>query len=321
MLKQEFERLHPHFDQGLIEWSDKYSGKYPPPPTEYSRQFDLQWKIALEGNIEYYQHSGASVSDEYIEDRIYEWTGKHPSRKGFMDKRSCQVLDYPLDVNLIKNKKCIDIGCGMGRWTKTMLALGAASVLSLDASASAIKSVARFNNNVQQTDIMSIPETHPEWVESFDFACFWGVAMCTHDPLQAFLSAASTVKKGGSLYLMVYCPEGMHNRRATNIQRKKFHNLATIEEKLKYVDHVASLKWDWEYPVAENIRNFLIRTGSLIFPSWRPGKIGYLDLLQPYYNWVIPQKVIAGWMEKAGFSSYEYLYRKPRSSYHILAIK
>jgi len=145
--------------------------------------------------------------------------------------------------------------------------------------------------------------------------------MCTHDPLKAFLSAASTVKEGGSLYLMVYCPEGMHNRKATNIQRKRFHSLKTVEEKLKYVDHVASRKWDNEYPLTENSRNCLIRIGAKIIPSWRGGKIGYLDLLQPYYNWVIPKKTIAGWMKIAGFVSYQYLYKRPRSSYHILAKK
>ena len=312
---------HPHFDQGIIEWDDSYSGKYPQPPTGYSKQFDLQWKIALEGNKEYYDHSGASVDDDYIQDRIYEWTGKNPSGKGFKDRRSCQVLDYPIDVMLVKGKRCIDIGCGMGRWTKTMQALGAADVLSVDASESAVKSVSRFNRNAVLANIMTIPEEHPEWVEQFDFACFWGVAMCTHDPMKAFISAASTVKKGGSLYLMVYCPEGMHNRRATNIQRKKFHSLETVEEKLKYVDHVAARKWDWEYPLEENTRNLLIRGGSLIFKSWKAGKIGYLDLLQPYYNWVIPKKVIGGWMKKTGFSSYRYLYKKPRSAYHVLATK
>jgi len=36
-------------------------------------------------------------------------------------------------------------------------------------------------------------------VGAFDLANFWGVAMCMHDPLQAFLSAASTVKPGGAL--------------------------------------------------------------------------------------------------------------------------
>ena len=58
------------------------------------------------------------------------------------------------------------------------------------------KSVAQFTPHVTRANIMAIPEEHPEWVGAFDFANFWGVAMCTHDPLRAFLSAAFTVRPG-----------------------------------------------------------------------------------------------------------------------------
>jgi hypothetical protein len=122
--------MHPHnpyFDENKVVWRDEYSGRYPPPPTGYDEQFNLQWKLALEGRSEY--------------------------------------LDNP-------------------------------------------ESVTRFNSQVARANIMEIPREHPEWVEAFDFANCWGVAMCTHDPLETFRSAAATVKPGGPCICMSMVPRG-----------------------------------------------------------------------------------------------------------------
>ena len=123
------------------------------------------------------------------------------------------------------------------------------------------------------------------------------------------------------MYLMVYCPEGMHNHPVVNYQRRVFHNLKTVEERLAYVNHVFRKEWDSGYTLAYNLRNQLIRLGALFNRNWRDSKVGYLDLLEPSYNWVIPKDVIDAWMKEAGFTEYHYLYRKPRSAYHILATK
>lgn len=313
---------HPHFDENRIVWRDDYSGVYPPPPPGYSNQFELQWRLALEKEDGYYDNPGASIDDEYIRDRVYEWLGDQAGQKSLTDhSQGARALDYPLSPDLIRGKDCIDIGCGMGRWTGTMKAIGAKSVLSVDISDSAIKSVSRINDRVVQTDIMRIPEEHPEWVGKFDFACFWGVAMCTHDPLKAFLSAAATVKPGGSMYLMVYCPEGMHNTHVVNLQRRRFHQLETVQDRLAYVNHVFHREWDAAYPFKDNVRNLLIRLAAIFVKRWRGSKVGFLDLLEPYYNWVIPIEVIESWMQKGGFTKFRLLYKKPRSAYHILATK
>lgn len=311
--------INPHFDENLLIWSDQYSGKYPPPSNGYSEEFNLQWKLALEGNMDYFNAPGASTDDRYIDDRVYEWTGKHPNGNGFSDPTcGSRVLDHPLDVDYIKNKKCIDIGCGMGRWTQTMLRIGAESVLSVDISESGLQSVRRFNPNILRADIMNIPDEHPELCEQYDFANFWGVPMCTHDPYKAFMSAASTVKPGGKIYLMVYAPEGMHNTKVVNFQRKKFHELNNIEERLSFVDHVYNREFDKEFPLFDNIKNIILNlTGSP-----KGSKVGTLDMLEPYYNWTIPMHVIANWMNKAGFADFIHLneFEKNPCAYHVLGI-
>lgn len=309
---------NPHFDEAKVIWSDEYSGKYGPPPTGYHKQFDLEWKLALEGRAGYFDNPGASTADEYIDDRVYEWTGVHPrALTGFADtSMGVRRLDVPVDPGLIAGKRAIDIGCGLGRWTRTLLRLGAASVQAVDMSDSALKSVAQFTPHVTRADIMTIPKEHPEWVGAFDFANFWGVAMCTHDPLRAFLSAASTVKPGGAMYLYVYAPEGIHGMKLTNVQRRHFHDLSSVDERLRYVDQVYERRWQPQIPLRDNLKNAARR----ILGRPKGSKHGVLDLLQPFYNWVIPLEVVGGWSSKAGFRSHTLLNpNEPRRcGFHML---
>jgi SAM-dependent methyltransferase len=311
--------LNPHFDQNRIVWRDEYSGQYK--PRAYDQEFELQWKIALGGSKEYFDNPGTSTDDKYIQDRVYEWTGKHPtSGNGFYDPTvGSRVLDNPIDPALIKGKKCIDIGCGMGRWTRAMQMIGAREVLSLDMSESALKSTSQFNPKIMKANILRLPEEHPELGGQFDFANLWGVAMCTHDPQKAVASAAFTVKPGGSFYLMVYAPEGPHNLRITNIVRQKFHALKSVKQKLAFVDKVYSRQWDWDYPLIDNGKN----VARNILGRHKGNRLGILDMLEPFYNWVIPLDVVEGWMKQNGFSQMTVLnpHDKRKCAHHVLGTK
>lgn len=311
---------NPHFALDLIVWKDAYSGRFQPPPTGYSQQFDLQWHLSLK-DPQYGVAPGASSDDKYINDRIYEWTGKHPDGiEGFHDPSGgVRKLDHPLDSGLIRGKRCVDIGCGLGRWTRVMQKLDAQEVLSIDMSPSAIKGTSKYNPNSMQSDIMLIPEEHPEWVNAFDFANLWGVAMCTHDPLKAFMSAASTVKSGGALYLMVYAQGGLHDQQLTILQRKKFHSLKTVNERLSYVEHVYHRRWDWGYKLLVNLRHQYINMRG----ATKGNIICILDMLEPFYNWVITEEVIKGWKEKGGFKSIVWLneHEHQKCAHHVLLIK
>jgi len=154
---------------------------------------------------------------------------------------------------------------------------------------------------------------------AFDFVCFWGVAMCTHDPKLAFEIAASTVTPGGWLYLMVYADRGLHSWRSTQAQRKRFHSLSSLEEKLDYVKKVSSLAWGNDYSLLDNIRNALFRlAGRSGFP-W----LGVLDMLSPSYNWVIPYRTAYNWFRRQGFDPVIHLnHRQFRPcAYHFLGRK
>lgn len=282
---------NPDFDDGLVVWDDSYSGRYD--PVVYGEQFDDQWRLFLERKEGFRDHTGVETSDPYIDDRIFELTGV----QGFSERKRIGAL-YPVvsgvrsllgknerrgiggrlylepkfPVNYFEGKRCLDIGCGAGRWTKTLMTLGG-NVTSVDVSENAIKSTSRFNPDTSRLDIFDIP-TRPDLQGAFDFTLCWGVVMCTHNPKLAFENVASTVKSGGSLYVMVYAPT-YHASPEVREMRRRFHREChTIEQKMKFVAEVA-----------EDINN----------------AINYMDMLNTFYNWTIPEDVVHQWFKSAGF--------------------
>src|SRR2546430_12950396 len=105
------------------------------------------------------------------------------------------------------------------------------------------------------------------------------------------------------MYLYVYGPQGIHGRPLTNRQRQIFHRLSSVEERLRYVDQVYERRWESDLPLTSNLKNMLRNAVG------RPkgSKHGVLDLLAPFYNWVIPLDVIGGWAKQGGVASHTLL--------------
>jgi SAM-dependent methyltransferase len=314
---------NPHFDDNRIIWSNDYSGLYTSPPTGTDQQFELQWKLALEGREGYTDTPGAGLDDKHIDDRIYTWTGKHPSGNGFHDPRAVQrVLDHPVDVELlIRGKRCADVGCGMGRWTKALQRMDAQYVLSIDVAESSINSVKRFNENVLRADILQLDKEHPELAGTFDFVNLWGVAHHTYDPWLAFRNAAALLKPKGAMYLYVYAETGLHNDPLVNLQRKLFYNLKCVDDRLAFVERVYHRKWDWRYPLKRNFDNMLANLSN----QPKGVRICVLDMLETYYNWVIPWDVVTQWMASQKFDRVIHLNElEPigqKCGYHVLGLR
>ncbi len=284
---------NPHFDDDRIIWKDEYSGEYQ--PIAYEEQFDDQWRLFLEKQPGFHKHSGVETQDKWIDARICELTGVrdvllkrkwgalaplvkiYRQLKGITQQRldigGRLLLEPQFPIDFVKDKRCLDVGCGAGRWTKVLTELGG-NVTSIDVSPHALKSVKRFTEDVRRGSLFDIPTLSPPLTNSYDFVICWGVIMCTHDPKKAFEHVASAVKPGGSLYIMVYAPTYHISDEVVN-WRKDFHKTCkTFEDKL-----------DFAYSIAVDKRN----------------AINYLDMLNTFYNWVIQEETVLKWYEDAGF--------------------
>jgi 2-polyprenyl-3-methyl-5-hydroxy-6-metoxy-1,4-benzoquinol methylase len=308
--------INPHFDHNRVVWSDDYSGLYQ--PVDYSQQFDHEWRFFLEKKLGFHNHTGVETADFYIDERIQELTGargrleqrkygkfiyrllKFARRRLGYDAARMAVggrlyLEPKFPVDYFQGKTCLDIGCGAGRWTKTLISLGA-QVKSVDMSEHGLLSTRRFNNDVERLDLFDILEKRPDLHGAFDFTICWGVIMCTHDPKLAFQNVAATVKPGGELYTMIYAPT-YHNSPTIVDQRKYYHTqLATLEEKLHYA-----------YSISDRPEN----------------AINLLDMLNTFYNWVVPEDVIYQWYSQQDYFDVVTLNTKEeyKSAYHVLGRK
>jgi 2-polyprenyl-3-methyl-5-hydroxy-6-metoxy-1,4-benzoquinol methylase len=288
--------INPHFDHQRVIWKDEYSGEYQ--PIDYRGEFDPQWKLFLEGQRGFTRHTGVETEDAWIDDRIYDLTGHRgvlvpadPTADRNTGGR--QNLDLRFGIDYFRGKRCIDIACGAGRWTRAMLALGAC-VKSIDVSEHGLASVRRFNHDVERVNLFDIAHRR-DLHDQFDFALAWGVVMSTHDPAVAFANAARTVRPGGALYVMVYAPT-YHNSPNVLAHRAHYHKLRSAEEKLRYV-----------YGVAHDPSN----------------AINCMDMLNPFYNWVVEEETIHGWFAQHGFVNVVTLNASEKEpvAYHVFGTK
>jgi 2-polyprenyl-3-methyl-5-hydroxy-6-metoxy-1,4-benzoquinol methylase len=305
-------RHNPHFEHKMVVWEDALTKIYQ--PAVWSKQFDGQWKLFLEEAPGFVKHTGVDTSDEYIDDRIQEITGvSHFLHKKKWGQLSHSILHangeleraerrgvggrlylepkFPIDY--FKGKKCLDIGCGAGRWTKTMLSLGG-KVKSLDASKSGVKSTLRFNDDVEQCNLFDLKSKRSDLHGKFDFVLCWGVVMCTHDPLVAFENVACTVKPGGELYIMVYAPT-YHASEFVISNREYYHReLRSPKERTDFLKELTKDDSD--------------------------NAINYLDMLNTEYNWTIDEPTLIGWAEEFGFETPVFLNRNEphKGAHHVL---
>ena len=286
-------------------------------PFRTMQQFDRQWKLFLEGATGFHDHTGVETSDEYIEDRILELTGvdhyllrrtwgplaalvaKVTGRAQRRERRGVGgrlYLEPKFPIDFFREKRCLDLACGAGRWTRTLRCLGA-TVKATDVSEHGLISARRFTDDVERLDLFDVLPHRPDLHAAFDFTLNWGVVMCTHDPRLAFANVAATVKPGGSLYVMVYAPTYHVSDYVLNARRHYHRVLRTPDERARYVDELAG--------------------------EDRDNRINYHDMLHTFYNWTITETTIERWCAEEGFAPPVFLNAAEpnKCGHHVLARK
>ena len=221
--------------------------------------FDFQWKNLLDEK----DLKNEEEKFECNQDRVKEFlelTGIKPW--------------YKKD-SFIKNKKCLDAGCGPGRWTCAMQKLGASKVDSFDMSEEGIKRCKKINPSAYVSDIWDLEPNR-----DYDFVLSWGVLHHTKNTREAFTKVASQVKKGGMLHIMVYNKENdwvyEGFRGDTCVEKHKYWMTLNDEEKIALCRKMVE--------------------------KYKGNIHGWFDALNPTYNWSHTASEVEEWFKEEGFS-------------------
>ncbi len=114
------------------------------------------------------------------------------------------------DLEYFKNKHCLDVGCGSGRYSLAMAELGAKEVVGVDIGEDGINYArkmcnGRKNLSFKVASILEIPFDD----NMFEFICCSGVIMHTKNPQKALEEIYRVLKKGGYAYFLVYGAQGI----------------------------------------------------------------------------------------------------------------
>ncbi len=115
--------------------------------------------------------------------------------------------------DFFRGKRCLDVGCGGGRYSFAMVLMGAASVVGMDVSDSGLEDARRRGSALglrrvafQQGSVLELPFANGE----FDFICCSGVLHHTVGIERGLAELYRVLKPGGSLYLLLYGSGGLY---------------------------------------------------------------------------------------------------------------
>lgn len=114
------------------------------------------------------------------------------------------------DLESLRGKRCIDVGCGGGRLSIAMARLGAAEVIGCDISEEGLQDARRraeglANVRFERASALELPFED----ESFDFVLCNGVLHHTPDPVRGFTEITRILKRGGRCFVLLYGKDGL----------------------------------------------------------------------------------------------------------------
>jgi 2-polyprenyl-3-methyl-5-hydroxy-6-metoxy-1,4-benzoquinol methylase len=223
-----------------------------------------------------------------------------------------------LPASFFAGKRCVDIGCGSGRWSYALSELGA-DVTSVDLTSGGIESLYaaigdRPNVTIAQANIFELP-FEPE---SFDFVMSWGVLHHTPSTKHAFDRIVPLVSPGGTLYVMVYEVDPGWNEHVTNGVRWLLQRVSA-ERRYRLC----------RYLVIENELVYRALAKVMIVAYYNPAKstlkketlqFGLYDAYSPRYNWLHSRTEVAEWFAEAGFEDVTNV-RSPHGAVEVRGIR
>ena len=201
----------------------------------------------------------------------YQWKNLPSSAIEYDDQRIREFLNFTkLDpVQTIRQKYCLDAGCGNGRYTYAMQKLGAMRVDSFDVSTEAITKCKSVNPNAK---VMDLVESKKELYPVYEFVLCWGVLNHIQNAREGFALISRLIRPdGGYLHIMVY---NKIDQFQYEEDRKVWPTLSP-EEKLRLCEERAKTK------------------GGNVHGWW--------DALNPKYNHGFSPEEVKKWFIEEGF--------------------
>jgi ubiquinone/menaquinone biosynthesis C-methylase UbiE len=114
------------------------------------------------------------------------------------------------DLEWLRDKTCLDAGCGGGRYSIAMARFGASRVVGCDISESGLKDAAKRAADLnavefRRASVLDLPFAD----ETFDFCWSAGVLHHTIDPDRGLDEVSRVLKRGGKLFLLLYGKGGV----------------------------------------------------------------------------------------------------------------
>jgi ubiquinone/menaquinone biosynthesis C-methylase UbiE len=140
--------------------------------------------------------------------------------------------------DFFQGKRCLDVGCGGGRYSLAMAHMGAKSVVGVDVSESGLKDATMRGERIGYTNVTFRQATALELPfpdGEFDFVCCAGVLHHTRSVERGLREIHRVLKPGGSLYLLLYGAGGVFW--PLNYLLRPFATLAGQEDLDNAVEH------------------------------------------------------------------------------------
>jgi SAM-dependent methyltransferase len=229
------------------------------------------------------------------------------------------LANVDLPAEFFRGRRCVDIGCGSGRWTYALAELGA-EVVAVDLTSGGVESLYgelgdRPNVTIAQADIFALPFAP----ETFDFVMSWGVLHHTPSTKQAFDRIVPLVRPGGTLYVMIYDVDQGRTDRGTNIVRWLLRRVSP-ERRYKLCRYLI---------IEDNMERYNFLSKHMIVAYYDPEtsplkretlQFGLYDAYSPRYNWLHSEDEVTGWFRSSGFSEVSVI-DSPQGSVQVRGIR
>lgn len=249
-------------------------------------------------------------SDKYVDSFSFEWnvhrqtqldsiSETNESEEAFKKKTGFNVDD-------LKGKRVLDVGCGTGRFMEVVENYGSCIVgIDLSFSVEAAFKNLGFKENVHiiQADIFDLPFKE----KAFDYIFSIGVLHHTPNTKEAFKCLPKFLKGGGEIAIWVYSNEGfpmkLYNKVSgayrfftTKMPKRWLYRFAYISLPLYYLKKLKMLGY---------MLSLIIPTSTHPIRQWRI--LDTFDWYSPKYQWKHTYSEVIGWFKESGLKDLKAL--------------